>query len=59
MDIFGINLGAPKLVDGLKLAFAAELGIATLSELTIGALGLDKNILTRPLVDIQRLNAAA
>jgi hypothetical protein len=44
-------------LNGLKAFYAAELGIATASELGIKALGLDK--IARPIVDIQRLNAAA
>jgi hypothetical protein len=57
MEIFNINWSNPQLVDGLKLFYAAEIGIATFSELTIGALGIDK--IARPIVDFQRLNAAA
>jgi hypothetical protein len=45
------------VLNGLKAVYAAELGIATASELGIRALGLDK--IARPVVDIQRLNAAA
>jgi hypothetical protein len=45
------------VLNGLKAVYAAELGIATASELGIKALGLD--IIARPIVDIQRLNAAA
>jgi hypothetical protein len=46
-----------KFLNGLKAVYAAELSIATASELGIKALGLD--IIARPIVDVQRLNAAA